>query len=1044
LVNGAGLKLRSLEVRGFESLPPHFPFPSPWEAESAFQKESQSARLMVNLLTDSRHGYAVVRIESPPRRQLTSTVGPLLVFLLFVLSTVTPILPASVPEPLSEEQVVLPSSHEEPMKLYKIFIDKKNSTVGGDGYLTTKVPDSGQRNASALDDSIEFSSREMLTDLTLKGRASSNNGEWEVPLHIFLRATASSEQQEATYTFTLRIVDENGNSETLSTAQEQHGMCSQFLGCEGWNYEIVKLRWIGDRSKVIPAGGQITLTVTAEASCEGAGGPFSSCDAEIAWGDPEQSDDFTLMEFWSNAVADSQVKVLMPGALWTDPEVLEWYPHALPDDRQMSLRVDVRDAFGREDIQQVSIRMRAPDGTYPVDHIFANAELTMDQGGLVGELLWSYQAGIEAGAYELSLSIIDTQGPGEFVITHDDITIHRYGIDVRSPEDRTIEYVAPGETTIIEMVIRHTGESGSIDVELDVLTSLDPSWLVTFDRPDGYTLSGGGVELLAVLTMEAPSELGTTPDRIDIAARAFNSSEEEVAFLIYQIRLEKMDVFAPAMLSLWDSDHENQIYNSSRAEEFDSSAPQFVDAFGPPTSFYIDIFNTGFDADSYRFTVSQMPLGTTVFFIDNSTQMVMEIDPNDGLYHTDSIDRHTVMTVVMKVSPSSVEDDPDSGLVIISFFSEGNSTLASKVEFTPYRTNGLKGEVVFDCDGAGNGLGHIASNGCLNDDGDEHIDIRMRVKITQTSGSPDALKEWKIVNPADYDRNAEVEEGRYTLWEYMITDSDGNPLPMIQLTLDDSIEFELEVHLTSQVLSGNHTIYLRIEETTGGDDPERFFDMPFSIEVGAGDPSLKIVQVSANQPIGPEGTANYTMLLKNEGNTDMRVLLSAKAPSDWSATAEDPTTGSRMVTVLAFDEVTFRLRVIAPSTARHGDIHNIEIEGEPYTMDGQSFLDSHNTQKSVDIRVEIDEPFSRLTNEIINMRTETKLLIAGFVILAVAAIAGRRRATDEWAEDDDYEDDDEEEEFDIPEPVDESVDDDDMVELADDEVDDDDIEILDD
>jgi hypothetical protein len=176
----------------------------------------------------------------------------------------------------------------------------------------------------------------------------------------------------------------------------------------------------------------------------------------------------------------------------------------------------------------------------------------------------------------------------------------------------------------------------------------------------------------------------------------------------------------------------------------------------------------------------------------------------------------------------------------------------------------------------------------------------------------------------------------------------------------------------------------------------------------------------------------------------MRVLLSAKAPSDWSATAEDPTTGSRMVTVPAFDEVTFRLRVTAPSTARHGDIHSIEIEGEPYTMDGQSFLDSHNTQKSVDIRVEIDEPFSRLTNEIINMRTETKLLIAGFVILAVAAIAGRRRATDDWAEDDYYEDDDKEEEFDIPEPVDESIDDDDEIELADDEIDDDDIEILDD
>ena len=1000
---------------------------------------------MVNLLTDSRHGYAVVRMVSPPRRRLTSAVAPLLVLLLFLLSTSTPMLLNPVSEPLAEEAVVFPSDHDqEQMKLYKIFFDEKNSTVGGDGYLTTKSPDGAQRNSSALSDVIDFRSRTFLTDLTLKGRVSSNPGEWEVPLHIFLRARSSSQQQTATYTFTLRLEDGSGNTETLSTAQEQQGMCSEIFGC-GWNYEIVKLKWIGDRERIIPEGGQITLTVSADASCEGQGGAFSRCDAEIMWGDPDSSDDFTLMEFWSNAVADSQVKIHEPGALWTDPEVLEWYPNALPDNRQMSLRVEVRDAFGQEDIQQVSVRLRAPDGTYPVDHIFANAELSLDpSGGLVGEFLWSYPSGFEPGTYELSLLIIDTQGPGEFELPHADLTIHRYGLDVRSTDDRTMEYVAPSETTSINMTIRHTGESGSIEVELDVLTSLDPSWLVTFDRPDGYTLSGGGVEVLAQLIIEAPSELGSTPERIDIAARAFNSSSAEVAFEIYQIQLEKLDVFSPAMLSLWDYDHENQIYNSSRPDEFDSTLPQFVDAFGPPTSFYIDIFNTGFDADSFRFTVSQMPLGTTVFFIDNSTQTVMEIDADDGLYHTGSIDRHTVETIVMKVTPSGVEDDPDSGLVIVSFFSEGNSSLASKVEFTPHRTNGLKGEVVFDCDGAGNGLGHVASDGCLNDDGDEHIDIRMRVKVTQTSGSADQVKDWKIVNPADYDRNAEVEDGRYKLWEYIITDSAGNPLPMIQLTLDDSIEFELEVHLTSQVLSGNHTVFLRVEETTDGDEPDRFFDMPFSIEVGAGDPSLKIVQSSSNQPIGPGGFVNYSMLLKNEGNTDMRVLLTASGPSEWSATAEDSATGSRMLTVPAFDEVTFRLRVSAPESARHGDIHSIEIEGEPYTMDGQSFLDSHNTQKSINIRVEIDEPFSRLTNEILNMRTETKLLLGGFIILGVAAFAGRRRS-EEW-EEEDYDDEEEEEvdDFDIPEPIADSDFDDDEIELADEEIDDDEIEILED
>ena len=60
-------------------------------------------------------------------------------------------------------------------------------------------------------------------------------------------------------------------------------------------------------------------------------------------------------------------------------------------------------------------------------------------------------------------------------------------------------------------------------------------------------------------------------------------------------------------------------------------------------------------------------------------------------------------------------------------------------------------------------------------------------------------------------------------------------------------EFWLEIHLTNQVLADNHTIFLRIEDADDNDpDSQRFFDLPISIEVGEGNPELKIVQVSWN------------------------------------------------------------------------------------------------------------------------------------------------------------------------------------------------------
>ncbi|DAC50706.1 MAG TPA: hypothetical protein HA340_03170 [Candidatus Thalassarchaeaceae archaeon] len=960
-------------------------------------------------------------------------------FLVFVMfSSLFASMSASYNQSNLQEESPIFHTGEVPVKLYNIFIDKRNSTAGGDGYLTTKTPNGDQSNESALAETLEFRTRNLLSDMPIGGRQASGGGgsaNWEIPVSIYLRATAGSQGNTATYTFTLRIESEGGSSETISTAQKEQSACSDLFGC-GWNQEIVRMEWIGEQYKTIPSGGALTLSVSAESTCEGqGGGPIGGdrCEAEVMWGDPDDSDDYSMLEFWSNAASGSEVRIFSEGALWTDPENLQWYPNALPDDRSMEFKINVIDALGREDITQVSIQLRSPDGSYPVDHTFTNAELSSDDGGLVGSFIWSYPAGIESGVYALTLSVLDIQGPNPFVFEHDDVVVEKYGVDVRNAMDRNTEYIAPDQTTPISLVLRHTGSDGSsIDIELAVQTSLDSSWLAQFDRPEGYTISDGGNELTAILTLQAPSELDNAPPRLDISVRAYNTSGAEVHYTTIQIELEKIGVYSPPMLSLWDSDQENQIYNSSRPESFDVTEPQFVDDLGPPTPFYIDLFNTGFDSDSFRFEVTEKPRGTVYYFVDNQTGQMINQDTEDGLWHTPTMPRHTTYTLALYLNPSSEPDDPDYDLMEVEFSSAGNTTLSAIVQFTPHRTNGMQAVVEFDCDGAENGLGHIESENCLNDDSDEYIDIRMRIKATQTSGDQ-SLDSWRIVNPGDYERNAEAEEGRYTLWEYIITDLNNDPMPLFQTTSGESVEFWLEIHLTNQVLADNHTIYLRIEDADDPDpESQRFFDLPISIEVGEGNPALKIVQVSANQPMLPGDTTDYTMRLKNEGNTDMQVVLSADSPDGWTAIAQNPDTQSSLVLVPAFDEITFTLQVTSASDARHGDFHTITVVGQPQSFT-TGFSDDFNTDSDVDIRVEINDPVMRITNELSNMRTTTMLMLAGFVILIVAAIAGRRRRAEAWADMEEEYEEELDEEYDLPDAVTEYV----AVEPEDEEEDDD-------
>ena len=84
------------------------------------------------------------------------------------------------------------ASSDVQMNLYTMYIASQNSSAGGDGYITTQVPESGgQESMSALSSSIEFKTSPMLSSLEIAGRPNhgSGSGSYYLPIGIFLRST---------------------------------------------------------------------------------------------------------------------------------------------------------------------------------------------------------------------------------------------------------------------------------------------------------------------------------------------------------------------------------------------------------------------------------------------------------------------------------------------------------------------------------------------------------------------------------------------------------------------------------------------------------------------------------------------------------------------------------------------------------------------------------------------------------------------------------------------------------------------------------------
>ena len=907
------------------------------------------------------------------------------------------------------------------LKLYTLYLSSQNTSAGGDGYITTKVPESGgQDSSSALDSEVEFRSSDMLSSLIVYGRSQhGSSGSYYLPLDMFLRATGPS-GSTVEWSITLKA----GGSQ-VGTASWDTDACTQsFQNSCSFDHEEFEIDLEEDQSFIISKDERMEITVSAEMSgCDGGSFPGgSSCEAEVAWNEiDDENNRFSQLEVEANAISNSLVVLQREGAELAEGPELDWYPNDILSERAMQFTFDVKSAFGRYDIEATRLIMRDPNGGYRIDHIINEDDEDIEDTsqGIFGEYIWTYPSGLPAGEYSVELEITDIQG-NAFLVEHDPVEMHQWGVSINHRLNKLTEYIAPGETTAIPLQLVHKGDSTkSMEIELEVLTNLGSSWILEFDSPGGYTLDAGGDILNPILTLTAPDDLTGTPEGIEIRAVAeaeVDSVLQVVDQDILQLDLDKIDVYQPPEVSIWNEEHDVQIANSTRPDDFDQTVPRYVE-YEEFTPFLLEIFNTGFDADTFRVDVLQRAKSIIQIYDNDTGGRILE-DEGDGTFHTALLERHSTQVLLFNVKPSSDRDDPDIGEIEVEVISNGNSSLRTTVIFTIQRTFGIHAEVSQDCDGSP--LGHIRVSLCSPGSSIAVVDLRVRITNSMTSG--ESASWWRIQNPAALEENTDRDPA-YGQWQFMILDEDGDAVPRVSLGPGDFTEVFVTVTLTSQVIAGNHTVYLRIIEDADDDNP-RYFDLPMVFEVEAGDPELQIVQVSPNYELLPGEAYSIQLKVKNNGNGPLTVLLDAEVEvSGWSVDIEGPS-GSPLIELEAFEEATFNLEITVPDSANNGEQVPVQVTATPFDTE-QSWPEEYTATTTVTLTVGISSLLDILINELTHPRLSTMVIgLVGILLLfaGVQSRMNRRRWTAHLAYleslgggDEDEED--EDEDSDLPAPV---------------------------
>ena len=860
------------------------------------------------------------------------------------------------------------SSVSNQLETYSLYLTTGNN-------LSTVLPsEGGQLEASALDTSLEFTTNVLMQSLQVVGdkRQTGGGSQYYIPLNIFLKAEGP-QNSIVTWTFSLQA----GGS-TVATGELENEACSGFGGCD-FEHEAIDVDLTGSggsSSFTVSESDELVLVIRAEMTGCGDGGFFNDCDARIAFNQISGDSRYSLIDISTNAVSDTVFFVQRPGDEFIDGAVVDWYPNDVISDREMQFSFDVKSAFGRKDIESVELRLRYTE----TNQVMLEKDLTpvpqqieWTTEGLFGRFKWTYQSGLESGDYEAELRVTDVQS-NVFTISHETIKMNEFGVSLKHSDDRGVEYIAPGAITPVPLQLIHRGDATlSMNVELQLLTTLGSDWLVEFDSPGGYTMNSGGTILSPIMTITAPLDLSFVPPKIRIRAigdAEVGGSFESVSDTL-ELEIEKLQVYQPPLVSVWDYEKEDLIANSS-IPQIDPNVPRYVEN-GEFNPFLMEVFNSGFTSDSFRIDVLERSKAIIQVYDNETGQRILE-DDDDGTFHTNSLDRHNTQTIRLSIKPSGDRADPDRGMIRLEVASMNNSSLKTIVEFTIQRTFGIRAEVSQDCDGVP--LGFIETDDCSS--------TSMRIRVTNSlSGDSSEATSWLIINPASLSENTDRNQA-YGIWTYNIIDSAGSNAPKVTLGPDDFIELHMTIEMTSQVVEGNHTIFLRVkEDIPSNDEDARYFDLAVTLNVKADDPALELVQVTSNRGIGPGDEYAYQIKVKNKGNSPQTVLLSASVDQQgWSVDVEGPS-GSPLVEIGPFQEITFRIRVTAPTNANNGDRVPVSVEASPFATD-QAWPDYYTAELTLTMVVSIASVFDLLVNEVTHPRTST-IIVAGLAILLLFA-----------------------------------------------------------
>ena len=801
---------------------------------------------------------------------------------------------------------------------YELFLD----SVEGDDAITTIQPEGSQKESSLLENGIRFESEEMISDLTVEGK--SNN---EVKVIVYLKWRASQGDSDAEATFKLYSGTELVEQVTEDLGEPQNA--SFFGGSDSWTPYTILLN-VGADGFVVENGDRLALDIEATASCEGGGGsPIggSTCQVDIAYGGAV-GNEYSRLEIRADALSGSQVKVHYQGEGWSEVEVTDWSPTHRLEKRTMQFSVDVRDAFGRDDIDKIELVLSTPNEANAVfEKEFTDSDLKLDNDGLVGNFSYTYDSGITPGLYPLTMVITDVQGHtinyehplGMTFLEHD------IYLDFPSNQIRRL-LVAPGQTSSIELILDHTGAlTSDLTVELELQQSLPSGWSdPIWSNPGGYTLTGGGSSVRPELTVEVPEDLSGISDnyQIVVEARAYVSngagSTAEVRLISLEIDVEKVNQFGEPDIEVFeDVEQQIQIYDSDRLDFYNENLSHYVD-YDEVGDFYLKITNVGFDDDTYRLRIQEIPVAWSVKFLINGTGTELTEQGIDSL--TPTVGQGEILMIRVEVYPPIERDAVDIGLLRFTVTSDGSSeeTLSTSVGWTIHRTFGILAEVISDSDAGSLGTVGPVSPGST---------VVYNIRITDSSEDAGTTN-WVIKNPSAVQRNID-EDPSYATWMYDIIDVEGNIALVASLTGGQYVDVKLEMTVRQQVEAGLHTIYMQVAEESDGDDEPRYFDLPLTVEISSEvEPGrLAVEQKTQSTRIGAGETIDVEYRIENQNNVELQVFITLDTPEGWDGTLD----GGDFVSLSlpAFSTEDFTLEITAPTNVKNGQMVDFQLTVVP-------------------------------------------------------------------------------------------------------------------